>query len=455
MAVAFVVASAASALGVPARATYGARTTADEPQYLLTALSLAEDGDLDISDELAARRWRPFHEAALPEQTRLLAGGRRISPHDPLLPVLLAPAVVVGGWIGAKLTLVLLAGVTAALLVWTAVRRLGVRASVAAMVVAVLSASVPLAPYGSQIYPELPAALTVTAGLGALLAPLRRASVAVVVAVCCALPWLGIKFAPVAMALATVAVVRLVRDRRVALAGALVAALAVAAIVYVVVHQVVWTGWTVYASADHFAGSGEAGVIGFAPDYWGRSVRLAGLLTERSFGIAAWQPAWLLAVPALAAMVRERPAHWPALGLVLIAGWLNATFVALTMAGWWFPGRQIVVVLPAAVLATAWWLDGHRRARPVFALAGGVGIISWVVLTMEVATGRLTLIVDFFATANPLFRAWRRLLPDFMEVTTITWWWHAVWLVLLIILAALGWSSVHPGTSGDRGSWST
>jgi hypothetical protein len=211
----------------------------------------------------------------------------------------------------------------------------------------------------------------------------------------------------------------------------------------------------VYASADHFVGSGEAGVVGFAPDYWGRSVRLAGLLTDRSFGIAAWQPAWLLAVPALAAMVRERPAYWPALGLVLIAGWLNATFVALTMAGWWFPGRQIVVVLPAAVLATAWWLDGHRRARRVFAVAGGVGIISWVVLTMEVATGRTTLIVDFFTTANPLYRAWRLLLPDFMEVTTATWWWHAVWLVLLVILAGLGWSSVHPSTSGDRGSWST
>lgn len=34
-----------------ASATYGARTTADEPQYLLTATLLAEDLDLDVSDE--------------------------------------------------------------------------------------------------------------------------------------------------------------------------------------------------------------------------------------------------------------------------------------------------------------------------------------------------------------------------------------------------------------------
>ena len=41
-------------IGAPMRATYGARTTADEPHYLLTAISLAEDHDLDVSDERAA-----------------------------------------------------------------------------------------------------------------------------------------------------------------------------------------------------------------------------------------------------------------------------------------------------------------------------------------------------------------------------------------------------------------
>ena len=41
-----------AALGVQARATYNAQVTADEPQYLLTAISLGEDYDLDISDEI-------------------------------------------------------------------------------------------------------------------------------------------------------------------------------------------------------------------------------------------------------------------------------------------------------------------------------------------------------------------------------------------------------------------
>src|SRR3954471_22475710 len=114
------------AAGIPVRATYGAQTTADEPQYLLTAISLFEDRDLDIADELAARRWTAFHEAELPEQTRPLPGGRRLSPHDPLLPLLLAVPAGLGGWIGAKLAMAGLAGLLAVVLLWTAVRRLRV-----------------------------------------------------------------------------------------------------------------------------------------------------------------------------------------------------------------------------------------------------------------------------------------------------------------------------------------
>src|SRR3712207_9364480 len=75
---------------------------ADEPQYLLTAISLATDGDLDIADELADGRWRPFHALPLPTQTEPLADGRRLSPHNPLLPLLLAGPVAAGGWVVAK-----------------------------------------------------------------------------------------------------------------------------------------------------------------------------------------------------------------------------------------------------------------------------------------------------------------------------------------------------------------
>jgi hypothetical protein len=58
----------AGAAGSWVPATHDTWTTADEPQYLLTAISLAEDGDLDIADELAAGRWRGFHALPCPSR---------------------------------------------------------------------------------------------------------------------------------------------------------------------------------------------------------------------------------------------------------------------------------------------------------------------------------------------------------------------------------------------------
>ena len=92
-----------------------------------------------------------------------------------------------------------------------------------------------------------------------------------------ALPWLGAKFLPVAAALAVVALVRLVREQRRA-AVWLAVSLALSGVVYLVAHRLLWGGWTVYATGDHFVQTGEFSVIGVEPDYVGRSLRLVALL---------------------------------------------------------------------------------------------------------------------------------------------------------------------------------
>jgi hypothetical protein len=435
-----VVAFLVAAAGIWVPATHTTETTADEPQYLLTAISLATDGDLDIADELAGGRWRAFHAVDLPEQTAPLAGGRRLSPHDPLLPLLLAGPVAAGGWVGAKLAMAALAGVLAALLLWTAVRRLGVPLAAATLAAGVFACSPPLAVYGSQVYPELPAALAVLAAVAALTttpaAPggLAARPTLVVGGAVVALPWLGVKYAPVAAAVALVAGWRLARAGRGRRALALAGSLAAAGIVFLVLHRWWYGGWTPYAAGDHFV-AGELSVVGAEPDYLGRSRRLLGLLVDRGFGLAAWQPAWLLAVPALAALVRRRPAGWAALAAPLAAGWLVATFVALTMHGWWFAGRQVVVVLPLAALAVAWWAGPGRGRRLLLAVAGGVGVLAQLWLVAEGAAGRVTWAVDAAATANPLYRAWRLALPDYLAMSWWTWTLHGAWLAALAVWA--------------------
>jgi hypothetical protein len=432
----------AAAGGITVPATHGTWTTADEPQYLLTAISLAEDGDLDIADELAATRWRPFHALPLPQQTEPLADGRHLSPHDPLLPLLLAGPVAAGGWVGAKLAMATMAGMLAALLLWTAVRRFAVPLPTATLAAAVFALSPPLAVYGSQLYPELPAALVTLAavaalvgpgpasGAGATQLPAGVGATLVVGGAVVALPWLAVKYVPVAAALAMVGCWGLVRAGRGRRALVLAGSLVVAGVVFLVLHRWWYGGWTPYAAGDHFV-SGELSVIGTEPDYLGRSRRLLGLLVDRGFGLAAWQPAWLLAVPALAVMLARRPRGWAAVAAPLAAGWLVATFVALTMHGWWFAGRQVVVVLPLAALAVAWWTGPDHRRRVLLAVAGGVGVLAQLWLVVEGAAGRVTWAVDATATANPLYRAWRLALPDYLAMSWWTWVLHVAWLVAL------------------------
>jgi hypothetical protein len=244
------------------------------------------------------------------------------------------------------------------------------------------------------------------------------------------LPWLGVKYVPVAAAIAVVACWRLSRAGQARRALALAGSLALAGVAFLVLHRWWYGGWTPYAAGDHFVG-GELSVVGTEPDYLGRSRRLLGLLVDRGFGLAAWQPAWLLAVPAVAALARRRPPGWGALALPLAAGWLVATFVALTMHGWWFAGRQVVVVLPLAALAVAWWTGRDRRRRLLLAVAGGFGVVAFGWLVAEGAAGRVTWAVDFAATANPLYRAWRLALPDYLAMSWWTWVLHGAWLVAL------------------------
>lgn len=430
MLVGLVVALMAS-VAIGARASYGARTTADEPQYLLSALSLAEDRNLWIDDELAADRYRPFHEVDLPAQTEPRPNGRAVSPHDPLLPVLLAVPMGLGGWAAAKATLAGLAGLLAGLLTWVAHRRFDVGLGVAAGTVLAFGVTAPLTAYGTQVYPELPAALAVTVAVAAVTATSPRPRTLLVFGLAIlALPWLGVKYVPVAAALAGVGLIALARDGRWRLAAGLVGGLALAGVTYLVAHRLVYGGWTVYAAGDHFV-DGELTVVGQDPNYWARSRRLAGLLFDRSFGLAAWMPGYLLLVPAGWLVMRRRPAGWLLLAAPLAAGWATATWMALTMHGWWWPGRQTVVVVPCIVLAIAWWVDRVRAARPLLAAIALVGVGSWLWLVAEVQRGDRTLIVDFYETANPVYRAWHAALPDYWHPRTGDWVIQGVWLVAL------------------------
>jgi hypothetical protein len=423
-----------TALGAAVPAARAARTTADEPQYLMTALSLGEDHNLDVADEREHQQFRAFHRADLPQQEAERANGALVSPHDPLLPAMLAVPMRVGGWLAAKLTLALLAGALAAALVWVATHRFGVGTRPAVVTTLAFSTAAPLAVYGTQVYPEIAAALAVTIAIAALTGPLDTRALAVAALALIALPWLAVKYAPVVVALGVVLACRLVRERRYTRLVVFAGAIGVAALLFAAAHEAWYGGITPYASGAHFTG-GEFGVVGDTPNYAGRSVRLIGLLVDRDFGLAAWQPAYLFAVAGFAALLRARPKGWGVLALPMLAGWLNATFVALTMAGWWFPGRQVVVVLPCAVLAVAWWVSQRPHRVTYLAATGafGASVFAWFVV--QGAFAHLTFAVTFDSISYPLVDAWRVLLPDYRDATAVDWALHGAWIVVVGAIA--------------------
>ncbi|OUC81714.1 hypothetical protein CA984_41665 [Streptosporangium minutum] len=476
-----VVGTVAALLGIGVRARFGAHVAVDEPQYLLTALSIFEDFDLDITDELDDGRWMPWAGTeALPVQTEVLPGGTQISPHDPLLPILLAVPMGLGGWIAAKAVMALMAGALAALTLWTAVRRFAVPAGLATVGVILASAAAPLAVYGQQVYPELPAALATLAAVAVLTGPAFAGAappagrppttapepvpgtagaaagpagplsgpagrvvgpgpraIAVFGLTVTALPWLSVKYAPVAAALALLGLWRLRAGRRPLLG--LAAGFAVMGAVYLGVHRLVWGGWTVYASGDHFQESGEFGVMGFAPDYAGRAVRLVGLMVDRGYGLAAWQPAWLLLLPAAGFALRRLRPHGAVLLLPLAAGWLTATFVALTMHGYWWPGRQTVVVLPLAVLLILVLLAGRPGWLRWAGLGLGVaGLVDYAWLLADGYARRITWVSGFEQVGSPLHRLLGNLLPDYRLGWHGFWPLHLAWALASVLLIAYG-----------------
>jgi hypothetical protein len=435
--------------GITIRAADVGAAAVDEPQYLLTAVSLIEDRDLDISDELAQERYREYHEGGLPVQTATLDGGRLVSPHDPLLPVLIAPAMAWGGFLAAKAWLVALAGLVAGGIVYVAATRFAVSVVVATATGAVTGATTPLAVYAHQVYPELPAAAAVLAAVAALVPPAATADrtwsgwrIAVLVAAITALPWLSVKYVPLAAGLAALGLWALARVHG-RTAAITTAALAVSGGLWLLAHRRWYGGWTVYATGDTFQDSGEFGVIGFAPDLWGRSTRLIGLLVDRGYGLGAWQPAWLLLPLAVGIVLAARVPHRSALLLPAALGWLSAVFIALTMHGFWWPGRQIVVIVPVLAVLIAVALDRVRGAagrvvRAVAAAAATVGVAIHLWVLVQAHTGRLMWVLAPDHPAPALLAGWRQLLPDYRRTAMIDWILHGGWVAVAVALVAVG-----------------
>lgn len=426
-------------LGVPLRATRSAWVSGDEPFYLLTTVSLLADGDLDLRNDYALRRYRAFfdHPEELWHQSVPTADGRLLAPHNVGTAVLLLPAYALGGAAGAKRLLGALGGLLIAatfLLAYRATGHVGGALAAAAF----LGTSAPLFVYATQVYPEAPAALLVvtSAWLALRNRPGWRVGLALAFLLS-ALLWLGIKYALIAAALGVVGLARLTVAGRLAAAAFFLPS----AGGYVWFHVLTYGDLTPYAVNRLYAGSGTAELIGLHLEVWNRLYRFAGLWVDGEFGLVRWAPALLLVLPALPLLAnRPGPSRW-LVGLTCGAQLLVAVFLSITMRGWWFPGRMLIVALPLLAIPLAVALSAHR-GRPWLALAGTVlgiyGLGITLALRAAVAAQAVVLAVDPFALPWTPFQAFAGLFPVYTTYDARTWLLTAGWVLVAAGLVTVG-----------------
>ena len=345
--------------------------TGDEPHYLIVATSLLRDGDLDVLNNYREQDYRvfyPYHlgDARDPEDMHVLygRGGHLFSKHSLGLPLLLLPAIRLAGYGPAKPFMMAVTALLSVQAYLLALELTGRRGPAWFAWVAVSFTS-PLLLYADQLYPEVPGALLVVAGVRAVLRPRFSAGPAVVAGWCVGLlPWFHLRYVPLAAILGLAAAVRALAGRRwPPLAGlALPAGLLGGALLAL--------DWHLFGGVPRVD---EYGTVALGNLVAG----IPGLLFDRAYGLLTYAPVFLLAIYGLALLPRRLGRHEAGLVGALVATY----FLFVGGFSYWYgafspPARMLVPVVPLLVVTVALAL-AHWRTWRFRVLAGALLIASW------------------------------------------------------------------------------
>ncbi|MGH7738952.1 MAG: hypothetical protein ACREL1_02280, partial [bacterium] len=141
-------------------------TSGDEPHYLLMAYSLVHDGDLDLANNYRNQDYQNFYHRGIlePQGLERIADGKDYSVH-PLGPVLtILPGFYLAGRLGAALTMAIL-GAFALFLTLRVLEETGGGGAALRTAGLIGLFGSPLLLFSGLIFPEIPTAYLVAAGL--------------------------------------------------------------------------------------------------------------------------------------------------------------------------------------------------------------------------------------------------------------------------------------------------
>ncbi|MDQ1466267.1 MAG: hypothetical protein QOH10_682 [Actinomycetota bacterium] len=371
----------------------------DEPSYLVQAESLWFDHDIDLSNNYGANARIDSQLATpiVPRPSMLRRSSGALLPVQPIgMGVLLTPAVAIGHrgaaevlW--ARRLMMLLA----ALLTWQLFELLAdhVGLGFSTAVTAGIVLSLPMVAFSNQVYPEIPAALLLTVGLRAVLGP-SGARVLLAGSVAAPLPWLSLRFLPLAVGLVAAAIWRTSGTRidwswrRIVAAGGPLAA-----------------GIVLLAAIDVETFNAPTPVVQSLMNTY--RIGVGGLFSP-VYGILPFAPQLALGIAGIGLIALATRS-----AIAIIVGVLAYEFVGSPFGfrGYALPGRFQIVLVPVLALAIGLLLAAYPRVALVFVAAAAIGVIVLREGGRQPTYGALY--QDGARPTVPVLRAVAPVLPDF------------------------------------------
>jgi hypothetical protein len=428
-------------------------TTGDEPYYLLITHSFAKDHDLDLANNFQNRDYSLFcWGGRLWEGQNILTtekGEMFSTAYNGLYPSLLLPGYVLGGRLGATFTNNIFAALLMLnlfLLCFEITK--SHRASFYTWLCVAFTS--PVLFFSSQIYPEILAGL-LTIFTFRKIREIRyfstslKANLVLIGAVICILPWLKVRYAPIAGILFFLTIIQIKRFRFLIVILLIIAILGCLSFLFL--DKFLFKGTMLHrfgtANIEEIL-SGQKSII---QTIWSRFkwnshiIRGSlGLIFDQEFGLLFYTPIYSLAFVGLLLMIRENRRDIFMVLMIYIAYSyvVLSHFGRMWYAGWSLPSRYIVSIVP---------LLGILVAKSFQELRGK--LFYWIATLLAL----WSFLISYLLTLKPIWRYNRvdsstnllelggrslsinltRFLPSFSNVSSLTY-----QLTLLVILIIIG-----------------
>ena len=346
--------------------------TGDEPHYLAIAHSLAYDGDLQLENN--------YRDGIAEPHIVVTSDGSWRPMHMIGLPLLLSLPLRLGDRLGILVFLNIVAALVAAnvyLLAYelSSDQELGIAAWLVTAFVP------PLLIYAFLIYPEMPGALLIIWSVRQITGPpLRSWRWFLVGAAIAFLPWLVIRFAPIAALLGFAALAKIFgvhRGRHVLQNSFLLALPGLISIAAYLLYQRLIFG--TLSPLGNYAGTGQP--LGL-PALSVMLGALPGWLLDQRSGLLVYAPLYMLSFAGYLIMARERRSPTLFLTSVIILQILFGTVLPGFWVQWSPPTRYLVSVLPLVTIGVAY---AWRRVRGPFGV-----VLPFLFLTISLVNGWVT-----------------------------------------------------------------